>query len=202
MTLLSRAILSFAKTPIFGWSGSGWDQLDQKADLITYTRPLSTSDTGEKLRNMLTDPANPIDPAYTILCFGEEGEMPYLRGRTVRNVKVSAYLDATILMAAELSANLMEFTDNLSASGVILSVNRHSRSLPFCAREATGASNDNDDPTIRYADTNIYLPSDITLNTDMELQIGLDYYDIESVFNPHGMVACRCVTKRAATPHG
>lgn len=200
--MLSRAILAFAKTPVFGWNGTGWDSLDQTADLLTYKRPLSASDIGEKLRSMITDPANPIDPIYTVLCFGEEGSMPYLRGRTVTDVIRGTYKATTVLMAAELSADLKEFTDNTSASGVILSVNRNSRSLPFCAREATGASDDDDDPTIRYANTNIYLPSDTTLTTDMELQIGLDYYDIESVFNLHGLVACRCVTKRSATPHG
>jgi len=204
MSRLRRSSLHFARTPVFGWNGStsAWDRLYPPAALQPYGRTVTGTDSGEKLRVMLSDPDLLYPSAYTSFRFGDAASVTYLRGRTMRDVSVSAYLDVTVLMMAELTGVLTGFEDVLDASGLPAAFSRVTLGTFPCARESVGEAADNTDPAVKYADANLYLPSDALVNTDMEVQIGLDFYEIESVFNTHGLLGLRCVTRRSAVPHG
>ena len=71
---LSVAASYFDDTPIEGWNGSSWDQLDQEINLVVFDRFISDRNFGQRKRS--ASAGAPIPPEYKVIRL--PGDLIYL----------------------------------------------------------------------------------------------------------------------------
>jgi hypothetical protein len=193
---LQKAATYFADTPVKGLSGDTWVDLPGKVTLLPFDRFISEREFGNKRRYALVDVDADDLAAYSVIKL-TDANLIYLVGTVNYDLHESAYSSVYLLHRAAFMGEMYTFEKTVKASGMAGSVVRASAGTWNCDVERVTFSNSKEFDSIRFSEVTLTLPSDCPADTDNEVKIGDDYFDIRESYMSSGFRYCRALQKRS-----
>lgn len=194
---LKAAANFFARTPLYGWTGTDFVELDVKGSLQPYDRFISEREFGLKRRMLLVNPDTPIPDDYTVIRVGTSGPA-YLLGRVNEDWSVdNSYSLVYLLCIAPVVGELIELTRTAKASGMAFGTLDNSLGLWHCDIERLTFSNSTEFTQNRVSEVLVTLPSNCPANADHEFEVGGKRYVLQEVYPTAGFVQARSQVKNA-----
>lgn len=201
---IRHAASRFRRTSIDGWNGTAWVPNVAKGTLLTNARSLSDTESAAKVRGLLINPRFPLPVTYTVIRLGTSDEI-YIVGRAVADIAKTPYSETLLVRKVNYVATLDSFTFGTASSGFPTNPIKNSLGTYYCDRENVSAAGLKESPTVKVADDLVILPAHTPVDSTMELavfnSIGVrqGVYEVEVVYEAHGMIHCRCLVKKTPT---
>ena len=194
---IRHAANRFRRTWVDVWNGTSWVNSATCGAFMASDRFISDREFGNKLRNFLTDPAQPM-PAQAYLA-RLAGTDIYLVGRSSSDIQNEKYSTLVTLRRAYYTCTIYKFESTVAASGVKTNPVRTVVATSPCDHENITFIGSKEYPTVKFGDEVVILPANIDVSTSYEILIDNKYYEVEEVYDFSGLKYCRCLVKPAPT---
>lgn len=192
---LKRAANFFARSSLYGWTGSAFTLLDAKGALQPYDRFVSEREFGLKRRMLLVNPDTPIPAQYTVIRIGASGPVFMVGWINQDLYDESAYSLIYLLHLGTELGNLVEIRKTKAASGMNATTQDYSLGTWYCNTERVTFSNSTEFTQNRITDSTITLPSTCPATADHEVIVGSKRYVLQEVYKTSGFVQARAQVK-------
>lgn len=193
---LGKAISYFAKTPVSGWNGTTWVPNIAYVKLLTFDRFISEREFGNKRRHILVPVTETALDTYPVIKFESTGEI-YLVGVKISDIDVDRYSQVYLIHQAKLFGNVVSFTKTMAASGLASAVTRTAIGSYYCDLERLTFTSSAEFATVKYSQVILTFPSDCLVDTDNEVVINSEYFDVRETYKSSGFNLCRALKKRS-----
>lgn len=192
---LKAAASFFARTPLYGWSGTDFQDLSIKGSLQPYDRFVSEREFGLKRRMLLVNPDTPIPADCFVVRVGTTGPA-YLVGKTNQDITDDApYSLVYLVCAAPVIGELIALTKTAKASGMAFGTVDQSLGLWHCDVERLTFSNSSEFPQTRISEVLLTFPANCPANTDHEFEVAGKRYVLQEVYHTAGFIQARSQMK-------
>lgn len=193
---LKRAANYFARTPIFGWSGSAFVPTGAKGTLDPYDRFVSEREFGLKRRMLLVNPDTPIPTQFSTIRVGTTGPI-YLLGWLNQDIYAdSPYSLVYLICVAPEICQIVSLTKTAKASGMAFTTTDTPVGTYHCVTERVTFNNSPEFTQMRVTDSTVTLPYDCPVHTDHEIIVGPERYVVQEDYKTAGFKQVRCQVKR------
>lgn len=192
---LRHAANRFRRTPVAGWTGTAWVENVTRGAFMAGDRFISDREFGNKLRNLLTDPAEPLPDIYKVVRIDTQ---IYLVARSSQDIAGVPYSTVVTLRRAYYTCTVEGFTSQVSASGMKSTAVRQTLGTYFCDRENITFASSKEFSTVKFGDEHVILPAGTAVTTANEILLDGKRYEVEEVFDFSGLKYCRCLAKPTA----
>lgn len=193
---LAQAANYFARTAIDGWNGTTWVSHVAEVALLPFDRFISERTFGNNRRHILVPYENTAYAAYPVIRFPDRHI--YLVGFENHDVFVDPYSRIILLHRAPYVGTLYQFTKTTAASGVGRTMARAPMGTFWCNVDRTTLANSQEFESVSLTQSTILLPRNCPIDTEHEMAIDGDYYDIKETNKTAGFIECRAVKKRSS----
>lgn len=192
---LKRAANFFARSTLYGWTGSEFTLLAAKGALQPYDRFISEREFGLKRRMLLVNPDTPIPTQYTVIRIGAGGPI-YMVGWLNQDIyDEAAYSNIYLLHLCNDIGTLVELRKVTAASGMGSAVQDYSLGTWHCGTERVTFANSTEFTQNRITDATLTLPSNCQATADHEFILGSKRYVLQEVYKTSGFVQARAQVK-------
>lgn len=193
---LDKAVSYFINTPVSGWNGLTWVANAAVVKMLGFDRFISVQEFGNKRRHILVPVSDNRLDSFSAIRFDDTGDI-YLVGVKIHDIDNSAYSKIYLIHQANKQGDVVSFTKTMAASGTVSSVVRQSIGSYYCDAEHLTFTGSQIFDTVKYSQVILTFPSNCPVDTDNEVVIGTDYYDVREVYKSSGFVVCRAMKKRS-----
>lgn len=194
---LGKAATWFSDTKVSGWNGSAWVPNVAAVTMLPHDRFISEREFGNKRRYVLCAVESTGLEAYPVIRFDDVSQT-YMVGSRNFDIQVDAYSKLFLLHQVQYTATLYQFSKTTTASGMAGTVTRQSLGNVFCDVERITSASSYEFQDTNFTSVVITLPRDSVADTDHELKVGSDYYDIREAYASAGFRHCRAIRKKSA----
>lgn len=177
----SEASTWFANTPVDGWDGTNWVSEIAWGDFHTYDRFISERTFGAKKRIFLAPQDKRIDVAtYPVIRTGD-GLQWIVVSENADIDGVSAYQQAYLVVRAAFTADIIAYTTTSLASGQQKDATENIIATTVCDIERFTVDRSDSFDSVTYGKYKIVLPPNISVDTNNEILVNGDYFEIQEV---------------------
>lgn len=177
----SEAAVWFANTPVDGWDGTSWVPEVAWGDFHTYDRFISDRTFGAKKRIFLTPEDKKVDVStYPVIRTGD-GQQWIVVSANADIEGVSAYQQAHLILQAGFTADIIEYTTTSLSSGQQRDATENVIATTVCDIERFSVDRSDSFDSVTYGKYKIVLPSNISVDTNKEILVNGDYFEVQEV---------------------
>jgi hypothetical protein len=191
---LKHAANRFRRTRVDGWDGTRWIEGVTRGTFMTNDRFISDREFGNKLRNLMIHPEQPLPPEISVVRIGGD-ENIFLVGRNSPDIKESVYSIIVTLRRAYYTCTVMAYSSQKAASGMKTAAVRTVVGEFHCDREHITFAASKEFPSVKFGDELVILPADTPVDTTNEIVIENKSYEVEEIYDFSGLKYCRCIVR-------
>lgn len=177
----SEASAWFANTPVDGWNGTSWVPEVAWGDFHAYDRFISERTFGAKKRIFLAPQNKRIDVAtYPVIRTGD-GAQWIVVSENADIEGVSAYQQAYLIVRAAFTADIIDYTTTTLSSGQQSDATETILATTVCDIERFSVDKSDEFDSVTYGKYKIVIPSNISVDTNKEILVNGDYFEVQEV---------------------